>query len=131
MIALDILPAALEAVASRAKSLGLNNLETRRVNLEKERGSRLLAESMDWVIIKDMLFQNKDKAIILKEAAQVLRVGGYGFIMEWKPERQSVGPELELRITPNELKKLIEDAGLEVVQELPVGTFHYAFLVKK
>jgi ubiquinone/menaquinone biosynthesis C-methylase UbiE len=131
VIALDILPSALEAVASRAKSLGLNNLETRRVNLEKEKGSRLLAESVDWVIIKDMLFQNNDKAVILSEAALVLRPGGHCFIMEWKPERQSVGPEVGLRVSPADLRKLIESVGLSVIDEIPVGAFHYAFLVKK
>ncbi len=128
---LDILPHALEAVASRAKHLGLNNLETCRVNLEKDGGSRLLAESMDWVVIKDMLFQNEDKKTILTEAARVLRPGGHAFIMEWKPEHHAVGPKFELRIAPEELKKVIEEAGLSVVEEIPVGSFHYSFLVKK
>ncbi len=131
VIALDILPAALEAVASRAKTLGLQNLETRRVNLEKEGGSQLLAESVDWVVIKDMLFQNGNKKVILAEALHVLRPMGHAFIMEWKPEAQSVGPGVELRIKPSELKKLLTETGFTVVEELPVGGFHYAFLVKK
>lgn len=129
--ALDILPHALEAVASRAKHLGLNNLETCRVNLEKEGGSRLLAESMDWVVIKDMLFQNEDKKTILVEASRVLRPGGHAFIMEWKPGEQAVGPKIEIRISPKELRSLIEGSGLTVVEEIPVGAFHYSFLVKK
>jgi ubiquinone/menaquinone biosynthesis C-methylase UbiE len=131
VIALDILPTALEAVASRAKTLGLQNLETRRVNLEKAGGSQMLAESADWVIIKDMLFQNNNKKVILEEALHVLRPMGHAFIMEWKPEVQSVGPGVELRIAPSELKKLLIDTGFTIVEELPVGGFHYAFLVKK
>lgn len=131
VIALDILPTALEAVASRAKTLGLQNLETRRVNLEKERGSQLLAESVDWVIIKDMLFQNNNKKVILEEALYVLRPLGHAFIMEWKPESQSVGPGVELRIAPSALQQLLIETGFTIVEELPVGGFHYAFLVKK
>jgi len=131
VIALDILPSALEAVASRAKTLGLQNLETRRANLEKERGSQLLAESTDWVVIKDMLFQNNNKKVILEEALHILRPLGHAFIMEWKPEAATVGPGAELRIAPKELKKLLEETGFTVVEELPVGAFHYAFLAKK
>jgi ubiquinone/menaquinone biosynthesis C-methylase UbiE len=131
VISLDILTSALEAVASRAKTLGLQNLETRRANLEKERGSQLLAESMDWAIIKDMLFQNSNKKVILEEAFYVLKPSGHAFIMEWKPEASSVGPTEELRISPDSLQKLLEETGFTIVRQLPVGGFHYAFLVSK
>ncbi len=131
VIALDILPSALEAVANRAKTLGLQNLETRRANLERSKGAQLLAESMDWVVIKDMLFQNTDKKIILEEAFSVLKSPGHAFVMEWKPEASGVGPSKELRIAPAELRALLESVGFSIVEELPVGGFHYAFLVKK
>ena len=55
---LDILPSALESVESKAKLQGLTNIIPQRVNLEKEGGSKLSPESVDWVIMKDMLFQN-------------------------------------------------------------------------
>jgi ubiquinone/menaquinone biosynthesis C-methylase UbiE len=131
VIALDILPSALEAVTSRAKILGLQNLEARRANLEKKRGSQLLAESVDWVVIKDMLFQNNNKQVILEEALHILRPLGHAFIMEWKPGVATVGPGSELRIPPEELQALLEASGFTIVRELPVGGFHYAFLVKK
>lgn len=131
VLALDILPAALESVASQAKSLGLGNLSTKRVNLEKPGGSTLLAESVDWVVLKDMLFQNQDKAVILAEAARVLRPGGFLFVMEWHPEAASVGPESGLRIKPAALQELLSQAGFSVEREVPVGAFHYAFLAKK
>lgn len=131
VISLDILPSALEAVASRAKALGLQNLETRRANLERADGAQLLAESMDWVIIKDMLFQNSNKQVILEEALRVLKPLGHAFVMEWKPESLGVGPSKDVRIAPAELQALLTAVGFQIVQELPVGGFHYAFLVKK
>lgn len=129
--ALDILPQALEAVASQAKSLGINNIRTERVNLEKAGGAKLLAESVDWVVLKDMLFQNKDKALVLAEAARVLRPDGRIFIMEWKPEALSMGPDRELRISPDALQDLVTTAGFYVEREIPVGAFHYAFMARK
>lgn len=129
--AMDVLPAALEAVSSRAKTLGLNNVVTKRVNLEKEQGSGLAPMSLDWVILKDTLFQNQKKHIMLREVARVLKPGARALIMEWNPDEALVGPEKSLRLGKDELTQLIEEAGLSVDQELLVGGFHYAFVVKK
>lgn len=129
--ALDVFPSALEAVASRAKILNLPNIATKQVNLEREGGSLLAPESMDWVVVKDVLFQNKNKDVMLREMARVLKSGGHAFLMEWSPTETLVGPDKELRISKDQLRALVEAAHLTVEKELNVGGFHYAFLVKK
>lgn len=131
VIALDILPSALDAVASRARMAGLLNVSTKRANLEKEHGSGLADGSVDWVIIKDILFQNKDKGIILQEVSRVVRTGGHVLLMEWKETDGSVGPELHLRISREDIVSLVQSAGFSVGQELAAGDFHYAFLLNK
>lgn len=129
--ALDVLPSALEAVTSRAKTLGLTNISVKRVNLENEQGSGLPPTSMDWVILKDVLLQNKKKDVMLREVKRVLKPGGRVLIMEWNPEGSLVGPERRLRMKPEEVKGLVAQVQLSVEQELRVGGFHYAFVVKK
>ena len=129
--ALDILPSALEAVASRAKILHLGNITPKRVNLEREGGSGLGMTSVDWVVLKDMLFQNEHKGVILKEVSRVLKPGGSAIIMEWNPKASAVGPEKSLRIDPETLKALLAEAGLSADRNLPAGGYHYAFLAKK
>lgn len=129
--ALDILPPALEAVVSQAKMMGLNNVMTKRVNLEHEGGSMLGLASVDWVILKDMLFQNEHKDIIINEMVRVLKPGGHAVVMEWNPKATAVGPEKKLRIDPEELKTLLLTAGLSLEKSFPAGGYHYAFLLKK
>lgn len=129
--ALDVLPSALEAIVSRAKTLGLSNIVAQRVNLERPNGSGLGTGSVDWVIIKDVLMQNKEKTTILLEVNRILKPDGRAIIIEWHPDESTVGPEKELRIHPDTLRSLIEEAGLEVVEEPAVGGFHYAFVIKK
>lgn len=129
--ALDIMTSALEAVSSRAKILNLSNIITKQVNLEREGGSGLDSQSVDWVVIKDILFQNKDKDMILREVSRVLKPGGHAILMEWSPKETLVGPDAELRISPEQLRTLVEAVHLAVEKELNVGGFHYAFLVKK
>lgn len=129
--ALDVLPSALEAIASRAKTLGLSNVVTQRVNLERPNGSGLGAASADWVIVKDVLMQNQDKHTILREIGRILKPDGRAIIIEWHPDEATVGPDRETRIEPDDLKTWLHEVGLQVIEEPMVGGFHYAFIVKK
>lgn len=129
--AFDILPSSLEAVASRAKALGLKNVITRRVNLEREGGSGLPDKSLDWVILKDVLFQNKDKVRMLWEAYRVLKSGGFLFIMEWNDTEASFGPEMSLRIPRQKLTEMLEERGFRPVKDIVAGDYHYALVCEK
>lgn len=131
LIALDILPQAIETVESRAKAAGLANIVTERVNLEKENGSGLERDSLDWVIMKGILFQNKDKSVIIKEAHRVLKKGGKALIVEWGDGDFSIGPHKSLRIPKEFLMELAKKQGFEIEKEVDAGKFHYAFVAIK
>src|SRR5665647_3220541 len=45
---LDILPQVLETISGKAKNSWVTNIITSRVNLEKENGSKLETNSVDW-----------------------------------------------------------------------------------
>lgn len=131
LYSLDVLPAALESVASRAKIEGLTNIITTRVNLEKEGGSKLENESLDWVILKDMLFQNKSKDIILREAFRVLKPGGKLLAVEWNAQSESFGPQNDLKISEENLEKLIVGEKFKIEKKINAGNFHYGFMAVK
>jgi len=131
VFSLDILPQSLESVASRAKLLGITNIITNRVNLEKLGGSKLPDDSMDLVILKDMLFQNKDKSLILSEAKRVMKKTGQILIVEWDPADSSIGPERSLRISKEALLEVAQGNGLGISQELQAGDFHYGLILSK
>jgi len=132
VIAIDVLPAALEAIESRIKTEGLRNVATKRANLERVNGSGLAPASVDWVVAKDILFQNAKKDVVIGEIARVLRSGGHAVIMEWSPSAGGgIGPDVKLRVSPDELRNLLRSAGLSDIRDLPVGAFHYAFFVTK
>lgn len=126
----DILPQALETVVSSSKNLGITNIETKRVNLEKENGSKLENESVDWVILKDVLFQNQKKDVIISEAYRVLKEGGKMIVVEWN-QTQGIGPDMHLRVNENEIKRMLEERGFSFEKEVAAGNFHYAFVAKK
>lgn len=131
LYALDILPQALETVCAKAKNLGLANLVTKRVNLEKENGSKLEEGCVDWVILKDILFQNRDKNIIIKEASRILKTGGKVLLVEWNLKSQMVGPAKDIRIAQADCEKMFSGNGYVVEKNIDAGDFHYAFVAKK
>lgn len=128
---LDILPQSLEMIDGYAKTMGLTNIITKRVNLEKEGGSKLADNSCDWVIMKDMLFQNKDKGAIIKEACRVLKPGGRALVIEWDSKDSSIGPEKSIRILKESLMEIIQEAGMGILKEIPVSDFHYGLVLVK
>ncbi len=128
---LDILPQALEIVESKAKIAGVSNIIAERANLEKERGSKLNDNSADWVILKDMLFQNKGKDAIIKEAHRVLKPRGKALLVEWSDKNFSIGPEKKLRIPTDDLLKSIKKNNFSVSKIINAGNFHYAMVIEK
>lgn len=129
--AIDILPHVLDTVESAARYAGLANIETKRANLEKAGSLGIEKESLEWVILKDILFQNKNKEAILKEAYGVLKSGGRILVIEWQKEGAFIGPEKGLRISEDDLKKMAAEQGFVFEKELRAGGFHYAFVAVK
>jgi len=129
--ALDVLPQRLESVKSQSKLEGLNNIITSRVNLEKIEGSKLEAESIDLVIMKDVLFQNGNKKVILEEAYRVAKKNGKALVIEWDEGQTAIGPNQNLRIAKAELKNLAENIGWNLEKEIKTGNFHYGLLFIK
>jgi ubiquinone/menaquinone biosynthesis C-methylase UbiE len=129
--AIDVLPQALESVVSRMKNSAVSNITTIRANIEKENGSKLDPDSVDWVILKDVLFQNKSKEIIIAEAHRILKTEGKVLVVEWNKKDSSVGPENELRIPCEILKKMFTDGGFSIEKDIEAGDFHYAFIAVK
>ncbi len=129
--ALDILADKLEAIESQAKVSGINNVEVKRVNLEKVGGSGLEDESIDWVFLVNMLFQNPDKGTVLAEAKRVLKPGAKIVVVEWKKEETSLGPKADTRISKEEIEELAKNNQFSITNDLNVDDFHYGIVLSK
>jgi len=129
--ALDVLPQIIEAVESQAKLGNIKNVVAKRVNLEKEGGSKLENDSLDWIILKDMLYQNQNKEVILQEAKRVLKPSGKILVAEWKKDNLMIGPEMNLRVDKQELLNLAKNVGFQFSADIEAGDFNYGFILTK
>ena len=129
--AIDIQKDALNLIKSKAKLQHLLNIEFVWADLELPNGSKLRGDSVDFVLIANILFQAGQKENVVNEAFRVLKPGGTLAFFEWDQSNFSAGPPLELRVSPTEARAIAKNAGLAFEREFNAGSHHYGFLFKK
>lgn len=128
--AVDIIESRLESVRAKAKSAGLNNIQTIRSNLEVVGGSGIENDSQDAAVLANILFQNPNKENILRESHRVLKPDGQLIVIEWKKGAGGGAPE-ELRTSEEEMKVLVEGQGFKLERTIDAGAFHYGLIFRK
>ena len=78
-----------------------------KVELIHQNGSKLTDDSLDLVLITNLLFQVEDEKAVLVEAKRVLKPGGKILVVEWLAD-SSLGPK-EKRVSANKVKQLAEE----------------------
>jgi len=127
--AIDILEEPLSALKNKSGVEDIVNIETIRSDIESKNGSTLKDNYLDLVLITNLLFQVKDKKLVLAESERVLKNGGKVLVIDWNPEA-TIGPEGK-RISPEEVKKLAKETGFNLEKEFKAGDYHYALLFTK
>lgn len=125
--AIDILEEPLSALKARAKLEKILNIETIRVDVEKR--TPLSSNSVDLVLMTDLLFECEDKKIVLEEGKRVLKPGGKILVVDWKLDA-TIGPE-EGRVSTEEVKKIAKDLNLKLEKEFEAGIYHWGLIVVK
>ncbi len=128
--ALDVMKETLEAVKSQADLRGIENIQTIHCNLEVLNNSKLKNESIDLVLMRNILFQSQKKAEIVKEAKRVLKSKGKLILLEWMPGA-SMAPSKGFLISKDEAIKLAKDEEIELDKELILDNQHYGLVFEK
>ena len=123
---LDIQEEKLSALKNRTMLEKLTNVATIHCDLESPKGSTLQNNSLDVVLITNVLFQAGQKHAIIKEAKRIVKSGGQVLIVDWQ-EQAPFGPK-EGKISANEVKKIAEENGLSFKKEFKAGAYHYGLL---
>ena len=74
--AFDIQKDIVDKVAAEFKNSRVNNIEFLTTDLEKEKSTKLKAESVDFILISSLFFQVDKKEEVMMEAFRILRPKG-------------------------------------------------------
>lgn len=133
--AIDIQKELLQAVRSRAELEKIKNLQIIWADLDLPNGSKLKDESVDFVILSNILFQSENRAQLIKEAFRILKINGRVGVVEWEPHKKELtlkaGPPPENRISKEDLKNLFVTNGFKLEREFSPGEGHYGLIFLK
>lgn len=129
--AVDIMREVLSNVVGRLQLSGITNVKTVWSNLEQYGAADIKDSSLDFTILINILFQTKERGIVVKEATRMLKPGGRLLIVEWKSIGVLFGPPQELRVSPGKVKELAQAAGLKLEQEFEAGPYHFGQIYSK
>jgi ubiquinone/menaquinone biosynthesis C-methylase UbiE len=128
--AVDVQEGPLESVAARAEALGLENIQAVRADLEKLGGTNIPSDSLDVVLLANVLFQSQAKEDIIKEAQRTLKQGGHLLVIDWKQGAGGPLPD-EHRSDPEEMKRLISGQGLTFSRDVDAGPYFFGLQYTK
>lgn len=131
VFAIDVQKELLESVKSNARLNNLNNIEFIWADLEIPEGSHLAPDSVDLVIISNILFQAEDQTAVAKEAFRVLKNKGRLAVMEWSESFGGLGPRPENVVKKDKCEKIFIEQGFILDKEFEPGEHHYGLIFAK
>jgi ubiquinone/menaquinone biosynthesis C-methylase UbiE len=129
--AVDILRPALGAVASRAKLEGLNNIKIYWSDLEKYGALNLHDNSLDCVLLVNILFESQNTDAVLKEATRLVKAGGKLLVIDWQAGRFPIGPKPESKVPAQVVTTAAAKLGLQKIEEFAASDYHYGLIFSK
>lgn len=132
VFAVDIQKSILQNIEKRAE---LENLQDNIVavwsDLERVGATQIPSTSVDFSLLINILFQNKDRESILKEAVRLLKVGGRLLIVDWMLTNAPFGPPVEGRVDPHWLEQTMDKLGLKLIMRFSASNYHYGLVFEK
>lgn len=127
VFAIDILEEPLSALRGKMKLEKIFNIDPLRADVEK--GTTLLSESCDLVLMTNLLFEVENKEKVLEEGKRVLKKGGEILIVDWLRDNP-LTPEIEF-CSIEKVKELAQKINLEIEKEFRAGAYHWGLILKK
>ena len=129
--AVDVHRDMLPRLKNLATGEGLHNVEVMQGDIESVGGSNLPAGEFDFCILSNVLFATEHKQAAVAEIKRLLKKGGRALVIDWSASFGGMGPHRDHVVTLRAARQMFEDAGLVWVEDVPAGTYHWGFLVRK
>lgn len=131
VVAVDIQKELVSKVRNEAERRGLSNIEVIWSDLERPEGSTLKDESVEAVMIANVLFQISNKEALAREAYRIVKASGSVVVVDWSDSHGGLGPKPEDVVKKERTQEIFESVGFRTTQVLTPGAHHYGFIFRK
>lgn len=129
--AVDIQKDLLEKIKNEAVKRGFSNVEIVWADVEKLGGTHFRNDTIDAVVISNILFQTEAKEAVVSEAKRILKPGGRVLMIDWSDSFGGMGPSIDNIFQAPKARALFEKAGFAFQSQIQAGDHHYGFIFKK
>lgn len=126
--AIDVQEDMLTHMHDTAHRAGHKNIETIWGNVEKLGGTKLRDQSVDAIIMSNVLFQLDQKEEAAREAKRILKPGGKLLVIDWAGSYEGMGPAPEHLVSEHQAEELFITGGFYKAKDFRSGPHHYAIL---
>ena len=128
VFALDTSDEMIESCQTRLNEARLGNVEVLKC---QEYEFPVDPDSVDGIFISVVLHHPSDRVRFLSAAQEMLKPGGWCFIIEWQPHETESGPPQEVRITTEGLREIAAGSELKFQTSTNLNSDYYvATLIK-
>lgn len=128
--AVDVQKELLSKLKNEASSRGLTNIEVVWGDIDAKKGSTLRDNSVDRVVVANILFQLEDLDNFIIEIKRILRPGGKILVVDWSDSFGGLGPAPDEVIKSDVARTLFEEGGFSFEKDISVGDHHYGMVFK-
>lgn len=129
--AIDIQKELLKKVKDISSGVNQDNIDVLCGDIEEIDGTKLADESVNAVLITNVLFQIEKKENVAVEAFRVLKKKGRILFVDWTDSFGGIGPQPDDVVSEENAKALFEDAGFQFSSRFDAGAHHYGLIFKK
>ncbi len=129
--AIDVQQELLSKIKNNAVREGIYNIEVIWGDIEKQGGTKLRDNSIDFAILSNILFQVENKNAVISEVKRVLKQGGGVLVVDWSDSFGNMGPKVDHVVTKSDAMSMFEKAGFHLDKEIQAGSHHYGLIYKK
>ena len=128
--AIEIQKDLVKKLENEIKQWGLLNVECIWGDIESFGGTKIADNTMDVVIISNVLFQVDDKLGLIDEARRILKKGGEVLLVDWSESFGGMGPKIESVVNENTARVLFEKRGFKFIERISTTVHHYGIIFK-
>ena len=129
--AIDIQQELLSKIKKIARESGMSNIEVLWGDVDEPNGSELPDESVDVVVLSNILFQLEHKETALREALRIMKQSGRILVVDWGASYGGLGPAEKDVVPLQRARELFAIAGFEEEREIDAGSYHYGIIFRK